>query len=167
MRKLAFAAVAAVAMTATAAAPIHLAPGQWEATTSMHFSQGGIQIPPEIRQQMEARGMQVPDFSQPHTYKSCLTPEEAARDLQHFTDNSSCKTTNMQWSGEHFHAELACTVAGGQTHGVVDGTLSADGKSYAGTMRMEGDQPMMGGHFVMEGQASGKWLGPTCDKTAG
>jgi hypothetical protein len=32
---------------------------------------------------------------------------------------------------------------------------------------MEGDNPHMGGHFVMEGESSGKWLGQTCDKSAG
>ena len=54
----------------------------------------------------------------------------------------------------------------GLRHGVIDGRIGSGGKSYAGTFRMEGDDPHMGGHFVMAGQSSGKWLGPTCARDA-
>lgn len=165
MRKLVFAVTAAVALTATAAAPIHRVPGEWEITTSMHFTKGGIQIPPEVRQQMAASGMKMPDFTAPRTFKQCLTAEQIARDEQmQFSKNESCKTTHSKWSGETFHAEFACSSMGKPTYGSVDGTISAAGKAYTGNFRMEGSDPGLGGQYAMEGKTSGKWLGPTCSK---
>lgn len=122
-------AIAAVALSATAAAPTHRTPGLWEVTTSMHFTQGGVQIPPAIRQQMEARGIKMPDMAAPHTFQQCLTPEEAAKD-EHpdFRSDKSCRTTQSKWSGEHFHAEFTCDGHGQTMQGKVDGTMSSGGK---------------------------------------
>jgi hypothetical protein len=167
MRKLTVVvAIAAVALSATAAAPTHRTPGLWEVTTSMHFTQGGIQIPPAVRQQMEAHGIKVPDLTEPRTFKQCLTPEEAARDAHpDFSGDKSCRTTKWNRSGENFHAEFTCDNNGQAMHGAVDGSMTSGGKAYTGTVRMEGNNPAMGGQFVMEGNSSGKWLGPTCGKT--
>ena len=166
MRKLIVVAIAVAALSATAAPRSHRMPGLWQVTTSMHFTEGGIQIPPEVRQQMQARGMKMPDMSTPHTFKQCLTPEEAAKDEHpEFRNDKTCRTTDWNWSGDRFHAEFTCSEQGGATHGSVDGTVSAGGKAYSGTVRMEGDNPHMGGHFMMQGQSSGKWLGPTCGNT--
>ncbi|MGH8216929.1 MAG: DUF3617 domain-containing protein [Rhodanobacteraceae bacterium] len=169
MRKLVVVvAIAAATLSATAAAPTQRAPGLWQVTASMHFTKGGVQIPPEVRQQMEAHGIKMPDLTAPHTYKHCLTPEEAAKDVHpDFSGDKSCQTTQWKLSGEHFHAEFACNERGQSMHGKVDGTMAANGKAYTGNVRMEGNSPQMGGQFVMEGESSGKWLGPTCGKDAG
>jgi hypothetical protein len=160
-------AIAAATLSATAAAPTHRTPGLWEVTTGMHFTQGGIQIPPAVRQQMEAHGIKVPNLTAPRTFKQCLTPEEAARDAHpDFSGDKSCRTTKWNRSGEHFHAEFTCDSDGQTIHGKVDGSMASDGKTYTGTVRMEGNNPAMGGQFVMEGESSGKWLGPSCGKTA-
>lgn len=165
MRKLTFVAIAAIALGASAAAPMHRVPGEWEVTTTMHFTKGGIQIPPEVRQQMASRGMKMPDFNGPHTFRHCLTAEEIARDEQmQFSKDQSCKTTNMKWSGETFHAEFNCAGHGPTMHGVVDGSMAAGGKAYTGSFRTEGNNPAMGGQYAMEGKTAGKWLGPTCSK---
>jgi hypothetical protein len=166
VRKLIVVAIATAALSATAAPQSHRAPGLWEVTISTHFTQGGIQIPPEARQQMEAHGIKMPDMSAPRTLKHCLTPEEAAKDVHpDFSGGKSCKTTDWKWSGNRFHTEFTCNDNGQDTHGRVDGTMSPGGKAYQATVHMEGDDPHMGGHFVMEGQSSGKWLGPTCGNT--
>lgn len=143
----------------------HRTPGLWEITTGMHFAQGGIQIPPEVRAQMQARGVKLPDMTAPHTFKKCLTPEQAAKD-EHpdFSEGQSCTSQNAKWSGDRFHAEITCSGNGGPRHGVIDGSIGSGGRSYSGNFRMEGDDPHLGGHYVMEGQSSGKWLGPTCGK---
>ncbi|HKT42624.1 MAG TPA: DUF3617 domain-containing protein [Rhodanobacteraceae bacterium] len=161
------AAIVAIAILPCAAQAAHRVPGQWETTTRMHFVQGGIQIPPEVQAQMKARGIKMPTFGEPHTYKHCLTVEEAARD-EHpdFSQDKSCTSQNARWSGNHFHADITCSGNSGTRHGVVDGDIGSGGKSYAGTFRMEGDDPHMGGHFVMQGQSSGKWLGPSCARDA-
>lgn len=166
MRKLIALAIAASLSLPLIAATPHRVPGLWQVTTSMRFTQGGIQIPPEVREQMAASGMKIPDFSKPHTFKHCVTAEEAASDDQPgFTNDESCKTTSSKWTGGQFHAEFTCSGRAGPTTSVVDGTMTAGGKAYAGTFRSEGNNPEMGGHFVMQGQASGKWVGPNCGTT--
>lgn len=168
MRKLAVViAIAAATVSATAASPTHRAPGLWQVTINTHFTEGGIQIPPEARQQMEAHGIKMPDMSAPRTFRHCLTPEEAAKDEHHDFGGKSCKTTEWKWSGDRFHAAFTCDGNGQAMHGTADGTMAANGKSYSGNVRMEGNNPHMGGHFVMEGESSGKWIGPTCGKDAG
>jgi hypothetical protein len=161
------AAIVAIAALPCVAHAAHRVSGQWEVTTQMHFAQGGIQIPPEVMAQMQARGIKMPNFDGPHTFKHCLTPEEAARD-EHpdFSQDKTCTSQNAKWSGDHFHADITCNGSVGARHGTIDGDIGSGGKSYAGTFRMEGDDPHMGGHFVMEGQSSGKWLGPTCASDA-
>lgn len=167
MRKLAVFALAAVIPLACPAATPQRVPGLWEVTTAFQFTQGGVQIPPEVRQQMAASGIKMPDMSRPRTFKQCLTAEEIARDEQmQFSQDGSCKTTRSKWSGDGFHAEFTCSNRGKPSHGSVDGTIGAGGKAYAGNFRMEGNDPQLGGHYVMEGKTSGKWLGPTCGKTA-
>ncbi|MGH8115472.1 MAG: DUF3617 domain-containing protein [Rhodanobacteraceae bacterium] len=159
------AAIVAIATLPCIALAAHRAPGLWDGTTQMHFVQGGIQIPPAVQAQMKAHGMKLPAIGAPHTFKKCLTPGEAAKD-EHpdFSQDKSCKTQSAQWSGDRFHAEFTCNGNEGAQHGTVDGSIGDGGRSYAGTIRMEGDNPHLGGHFVMEGQSSGKWLGPTCGK---
>ncbi len=166
MRKsVAIAAVLTAAALPCTVLAAHRVPGEWEITSQMHFTQGGVQIPPEVQAQMKARGIKLPDFTEPHTFKQCLTPEQAARD-EHpdFSQDKSCTSRNASWSGSHFHADITCNGAHGPRHGVIDGTITAGGKAYSGTFRMEGDDPHMGGHYVMQGRSSGQWLGPSCGK---
>ena len=161
------AVVAVIAALPCAALAAHRTPGLWEITTNMHFTKGGFQIPPQVMAQMKARGIKMPDFNAPHTFKECLTAAQAARD-EHpaFSQRKDCTTRDAMWTGDHFHAEIACNAAGNISHGVIDGSIGDGGKSYSGSFRMEGDNARMGGHVVMEGHTSGKWLGPTCTKGA-
>jgi hypothetical protein len=166
MRKLIIVAGIAVAsLSATAASPTHRAPGLWQVSVSTHFTQGGIQIPPDVRQQMAAHGIKMPDMGTPHTFTNCLTPEEAAKDVHPDFGGKSCTTTEWTRSGNRFHAAFTCNGNGQAMRGTADGTMAADGKSYQSTVRTEGDNPQLGGHFVMEGESSGKWLGATCGKS--
>src|SRR5512146_2610877 len=111
--------VALIALPCVAQAA-HRVPGQWEVTTRMHFVQGGIQIPPEAMAQMKAHGIKMPTFGEPHTFKHCLTPEEAAKD-EHpaFDENKECTSRNAKWSGDHFHADITCSGTEGARHGVI------------------------------------------------
>lgn len=168
MHKLVALALIALISLPCIAASSHRTPGLWQVTSSMTFVQGGIQIPPEVRQKMAASGIQLPDFSKPTTFKYCLTPEAALRDEQpQFTNDNSCTASKPSWSGSKFHSEFSCNQKGSPMHGKVEGTMSGDGKTYSGSVHIEGENPAMGGHYVMEGHASGKWLGPACGKDAG
>jgi hypothetical protein len=157
--------IVAIAVLPGIALAAHRVPGEWQITSQMHFTQGGIQIPPEVMAQMKARGIKMPAIGAPHAFRECLTPAQAAKDDHpDFSNDKSCRMQDAAWSGDHFHAAFACSGGEGPRHGTIDGSISDGGKRYAGTFRMEGDNPHMGGHFVMEGQSSGQWLGPTCGK---
>lgn len=141
-------------------------PGLWEETSTLHFTQGGPQIPPEALAKMKQQGIDPTKlFGAPHTYRQCLTPEQAAQDENPHIGDKDCTMQKAVWSGNSFHGEMACHRSTGETHGVFNGTLT-DGENYTGNMRMEGTDPHLGGAFVMEGSFSGKWLGPTCGKDA-
>jgi Protein of unknown function (DUF3617) len=162
------AAVTAITALPCIAMAAHRMPGLWQVTTQARFIKGGIQIPPDVQAMMRQRGMKMPDLTAPHSFKHCLTREDAARDENPaFSKDKACTTQHAAWSGNHFHAEQTC--AGepeGTTHVVIDGTLGIGGTSFSGTAHVEGDNPRMGGHYVMESRYEGKWLGPTCGKDA-
>lgn len=162
-----YAAVVVTAALPCVALAAHRAPGQWEITSTMRFSQGGPQLPPELLAKMRARGVSLPGSGEPHTYKVCLTPEQAAKeDHPDLRQDKACKVTNTAWSGNHFHSEISCNGNGNERHGVTDGDVSDGSKRVVGTIRMEGQNPHMGGHYVMEGHTTGRWIGPTCSKEA-
>lgn len=150
-----FAALPCVALAA------HHKPGLWEGTSQMQFVKGGPQIPPELQAEMKRRGLEMP-FNEAHTFKHCVTPEEAARDEHPEVGSKNC-TVKGTWSGDSFHGEVVCRVGGHPSHGVFDATLHG-GESYAGTMHVEGNEPELGGDYVMEGKFSGKWIGASCGK---
>lgn len=158
---LALASLAAVPCIVLAA---HRLPGQWQVTVTSRFSQGGPQIPPQLRAQLEARGMKLPGSGEPHTYKTCLTPADAAKDQPDISKHGTCQLSHAAWSGNHYHADISCHQAGGDMHGAVDGEVSDGGRRASSTAHMEGANPQLGGHFVMESLASAQWLGPTCSK---
>lgn len=170
MRKLMLAllaaAVAAVPLLADAA---HRKPGLWQTTVDTKFSKGGPQIPsipPEQLEKMKQMGIQMPSFTGPHTYKHCVTPEQAARDDNPETGNKSCQLVNAKWSGDTFSAEVQCTTPrGGVSHGIIKGTMSGGGTAFSGDVRVEGSEPAMGGDYAMTDHLEAKWLGADCGAT--
>ncbi len=144
-----------------AAHAAHRKPGMWENTSTIHFTKGGPQIPPNVAAQMKQHGMDPSKlFGQPHTFRHCLTPEEAAKD-DHPQVGSDCTATKMVWSGDTFHGEMVCHSARHESHGTFDAVLHG-GESYTGTWHAEGHDPELGGDYAMEGTFSGKWLGASC-----
>lgn len=162
--------VAGIAILPCVAFASHRTPGQWQVTSSMHFTQGGPQpIPPEMLARMQAHGMKAPNMmatmGQPHTSRQCLTPEQAAKEDHPDFSQQRCKAGSAAWSGNHFHVEGNCSNERGVSRYVVDGDVGDGGKRINGTGRVEGQSPIFGGHFVIETQFSGQWIGPAC--TAG
>lgn len=155
----------AAAVLPCAALAQHREPGQWAVTTQMRFTQGGPQIPAELRAKMEARGVALPGTGTPHTFKTCLTAADAAKeDHPDFNQNKDCKLSSAAWSGTHFHADINCNRNGSVMHGVVDGEVGDGGKRVTASARMAGQNPALGGAFVMESHTSGQWIGPVCSK---
>lgn len=164
MRKLMGFVAAVTAALPFVVSAAHVKPGLWQATSQMNFTKGGPQIPPEALAEMQKRGIKLPDWSAPHTYTHCVTPEEAAKwDHPQFDANGKCQKQKSSWSGNTFHGEFTCKSAEGIMHTTVDAVTSGD-TAYAGKMHSEGNNPQLGGDYVMEGQFSGKWLGADCGK---
>jgi hypothetical protein len=142
---------------------MHRKPGLWEVTMQMNFTKGGPQLPPEVLERMKAAGQPNPmaSLSAPHSVKSCLTPEEAAKD-DHPDGGKNCKFDSSNWSGNTFSGEMTCTTPqGGQMHGKIQATADSD-ESYTGLVHMEGNDPGMGGAFAMDNKMQGKWLKSDC-----
>ena len=156
-------AVSAVTLPLAVSAGTHVKPGLWEDTSQMNFTKGGPQIPPEALAEMQKHGMKIPDWSAPHTYKHCVTPEQAAKyDHPQFDKDKNCQMQKSDWSGNTFHGEFLCKDKGGTSHTTIDVVMNGD-SAYAGKIHSEGSSPSLGGDYVMEGQISGKWLG-ACSK---
>lgn len=163
-----FAAVVAAAALPGLALAAHQRPGLWQLTSQMHFTKGGPQIPPELRARMQARGMHLPDFGAPHTFKHCVTPEQAAKqEHPDFGQDKDCRMVSGAWSGDSFHGEMVCNKSSGPSHGTFDATLGGDGTSMTMHSRVQGNAPQFGGDYEMDMHSEGHWLGPTCGKDAG
>ncbi len=140
----------------------HRKPGLWEQTVQMKFTKGGPQIPPDQLAKMQQLGIKLPMMGgEPHTFKHCLTEEEAAKEEHPDMGNKDCQMQNASWSGSTFSGDMVChSERTGDMHGHFTGTFSGD--SYSGSSHMEGSNPHLGGDFAMDGQYSGKWLGADC-----
>lgn len=128
----------------------------------MKFTKGGPQIPPQVLEQMKQRGMKMPGMGVPYTTKECLTPEEAAKEDNPQIGDKNCTMQNAAWTGDTFRGEMVCHHGSNEMHGKFTGIVHGD--SYTGSTHVEGNDPPMGGAFTMDGNFSGKWLGPTCGK---
>ncbi|MER3546636.1 MAG: hypothetical protein C4338_03135 [Rhodanobacteraceae bacterium] len=152
-------AIFALPLAADAA---HRRPGLWQNTSTLRFTKGGPQIPPDVLARMKQQGMDPAKlFTGPHSYKHCLTPEEAAKDEHPEIGNKDCKAVNATWSGSTFRGQMICHSAQHESHGTFEATLHGD-DSYDGTFHAEGHDPQLGGDYAMEGTFSGKWLGANC-----
>lgn len=156
-------ASAALVLPLAVAAAGHRKPGLWETTSTMQFTKGGPQIPPEQLAKMQQMGIKLPVMGgEPHTYKSCLSPEQAAKD--EFSNSGDCQYSNVVWTDSKVSADMTCHSRGGEMHGHFSGTPSGD-TGFTGTTHIEGNSPSLGGDFAMDGQFSGKWLGADCGNT--
>lgn len=153
---------AAMLLPLAVSAAGHRKPGLWDTTVQMNFIKGGPQIPPDQLAKMQQMGIKLPMMGgEPHTFKHCVTPEEAAKDDHPETGNGDCQMQNQKWSGDSFSADMICHGRQGDMHGNIKASFSND-STYTATTHMEGTSPHMGGDFAMESQISAKWLGADC-----
>src|SRR5262249_52010442 len=146
----------------------HRKPGLWETTSTMKYTKGGPQIPPEQLAQMRQLGMKIPGMGgEPVVFKQCLTAEQAAKEERPETQpNSECQMQNQSWSGNTYTGDMVCHPrGGGEMHGHFTGTMNSD-TSYSGSSTLTGSDPHMGGDYAMEQTSSAKWLGADCGTVA-
>jgi hypothetical protein len=159
---------AVLVLPLAASAAGHRKPGLWEITTTMKYTKGGPQIPPEQLAKMQQLGIKMPSMGsgEPQVIQQCLTAEQAAKEDHPQTQAArECEMQNPSWSGNTFTGDMVCHSHGGEMHGHITSTYSGD-SSFSGSSTLEGKSPAMGGDFVMEQTSSGKWLGADCGNVA-
>jgi hypothetical protein len=167
MRKLLVLGVTtALVLPLAAAADGHRKPGLWQITSQTTFTKGGPQMPqltPDQLAKMQAAGVKMPMMmggGGPQTMQICLTPEQAAKD-EVSPGRGDCQVQNQSWSGSTFSADLVCHGQQGDMHGHFQAVASST-TSYTSTASIAGNNPHMGGDFVMDVQGSGQWQGADC-----
>ena len=150
-----------------------LAPGLWEHGMTMKSAGGEVAaamaqmqkqmaaMPPEQRKMMQdmmaRQGMSVGGSGQTITVKTCLTPEQAARD-QVPPPDGDCRITSQQRSGNTLRVKFECT---GEHKGSGEGeyTFVSD-KAHKGRTVLT--TTVKGKPERMEMDHSGRWLAADC-----
>jgi len=161
MHKLLTIGVVVAMLLPLAASAGHRKPGLWQMTTDVKFTKGGPQIPPDQLAKMQQMGIKIPGMGGgPMTMQLCLTPEQAEKDEHPYLNHGDCQMQNQNWSGHTFTADMVCT-GKNDMHGHMQ-IVAASDMSFTGGSHMEGNNPHLGGDFVMESQISGQWQGADC-----
>lgn len=164
------------------AAAQKVTPGLWEYTATMKAQGAQVdaamarmqermaRMPPDKRQQMEqmmaARGISmgaggpagVMTGAQPIVVKTCITPEQAARDEVAHQD-ADCKQVSQQRVGKTLKFKFACT-GERQAKGEGEYTFESD-KAVKGHVVMD-SVSKKGEPMHMEMTHSGRWLAADC-----
>lgn len=141
-------------------------PGLWENTTTTNISGTNMpqmpNLPPEVLAQMQAAGVQMPNFSQPQTRTDqfCITPEEIAN-RQPFADDEldeNCTQENFQMDDNGMSVDIVCT---GETSGTGHIEYVFDSAThFTGTLTMQGSRQGMTTNINSDIEAN--WLGADC-----
>lgn len=150
-------------------------PGLWENTVSMKSSGGQVEaamaqmqqqlasLPPEQRAQVEAmmarQGIGM-GAGKPHTVRSCISPEMAARD-QFDTGDGRCKSSGHSRSGNVVRFKFVCQADqhGATGDGEGEFTLVSETENR-GKMRINATR--QGQTMRMEMDTTSRWLGADC-----
>ena len=170
----------ALGLSLAAALPVQaqkIVPGLWEYSMTMKGQQGGqmeaaqaqmqaqmASMPPEQRKKIEAmmaqRGVQMGGPGKPMVVKTCVTPEQASRDMrdevpQH---DSNCKQVSKSRSGNTMKFKFEC---GGERPSSGEGEYT-----FVSDKEMKGhvvvNTTVKGKPETMEMDNAGRWLGADC-----
>jgi len=139
--------------------------GLWQQTTTTTMPGMNMpqmpSLPPEALAQMQAAGVQMPNFGQPQSSTSqfCITPEDIAN-RQPFDDDQmdDCTQENLQMSESGMSVDILCT---GETAGSGRIEYVFDSPThYTGTMTLQSSRQGMS--MNMHTDIDATWLGPDC-----
>ena len=162
------------AATLPAAQAQKVAPGLWEAQTSMKTASGQLeaqmkqmqqqmaQLPPEQRKMMQdmmaRQGLGMDPGKGLQTVRYCLSKEQAERGDVPADPEGRCKHEKMERSGSTMRFSFVCTNPPSRGSGEV--TLQGD-KAYTSRMTVEGSGP--GGKADrMEMTQQARWVAADC-----
>ncbi|MGH8505105.1 MAG: DUF3617 domain-containing protein [Stenotrophobium sp.] len=153
-------ACCALPLTASAAG---LKPGKWQITATMDMGKNAPQMPQLSSEQMAAMkqaGVKMPSFGGPHTFMTCVSPEQAAsgQPPMHEHDDSGCTVKNFKRDGRNSSGEMVCN---GKMKGTGTFEMTADSDTaYASKFHFQGTAH---GHPVdMTTASNGRWLADNC-----
>ena len=140
-----------------------VSPGQWEGTMTIN----DVQIPgvpPEMAAQMKARM-----GGQPHSFSSCLTPEEAKQPKGKFfgSDSGQCRYDRFTMAGGSIDAVMKCAEDGVERTMTMTGNYSPNG--YKMTVASTGGEakgnPMaaMSMSMTIDAKRTGECTGKAAD----
>jgi hypothetical protein len=142
-------------------------PGLWEQTTVTDMSGANMpampELSPEVLAQMQAAGIQMPNFSQPQTRTSqyCITPEEIANREPLAEDEEmeeNCTQENFQSDENGMSADYICT---GENAGTMHMEyVFVSPTHFTGTMTLQGTGQGMA--MNMQTNIEGNRLGADC-----
>ncbi|HWU68475.1 MAG TPA: DUF3617 domain-containing protein [Stenotrophobium sp.] len=155
--------LACCALPLTANAATGLKPGKWQITATMDMGKNAPQMPqlsPEQMAAMKQAGIKMPSIGGPHTFTTCVSPEQAASGKppmsQH--DDSGCTVKNLKHDGRNSSGEMDCN---GKMKGTGTFEMTADSDTaYTSKFHFEGTAH---GHPVdMSNTSTGRWLADSC-----
>ena len=136
-----------------------VSPGRWEGT--MTVSDMTIPgMPPGVAERMHGAMMK------PHSFASCLTPEEAAKPRGNFFGNGdkSCTYEHFTMGGGKIDAAMTCAASGTKRAMTMTGSYAPD--SYTMAMTSTGSGPGPAG-MSMKMALTAKRTGPCTGKEGG
>ncbi|WP_263144257.1 DUF3617 domain-containing protein [Pseudomonas sp. RIT-PI-AD] len=144
---------ALLSLSALAAEPGQIRPGQWDLTLKMNIA-GMPQLTPAQVAQMKQLGIQVPVGGQSMTSGQCIAPEQASLDnaVANFKGQNGCSIQNYKRVGNRATGNLICS----QGKGTFDMQLDSP-TAYHGRYTMSG------GSMNQTGELTGKWRKDQCD----
>ena len=142
-------------------------PGLWEIQSRSHVDGQAMpdmaaamkDVPPQMRQQMEAMMAQQGVGMSPRGIQVCVTPEQAKRNAIPVQDDKRCQVTWQKPSGKRLSYQIRCNNPPSQGEGWVEIISETAWKSDMTMRTQEG-----GRQQSMRSESSGRWLGPDCGR---
>ena len=158
---------AVLTLAAAVSSPGHAAepmPGLWQHTTTTSIPGLNMPaLPPEVLAQMQAAGVQMPDFSQPQTSTEqfCITPEEIANH-EPFADEEldECTQQNFSMDENGMSVDIVCTGSMSGT-GHIEYVFHSPTR-FTGTMTIQGTSQGAAANMNMDMNIEANWIAADC-----
>ncbi len=139
-------------VSAVAAAPPKILPGEWETSSSIRM-QTMPNMPPQVAEMMRNR------MGKPIVVRSCITPEEAARGPETRSPDKKCKLINISYEAGRMTSEMQCNHDGAVTRIKMQGSYSPTSYEMDGQMSSSGGGA---GPMAMTMHVTGRRVAPVC-----
>lgn len=142
------------AQAASAAEPLNIKEGLWEATSTLRIE--GLQLPPGLLQSLpeEQRAQLERMDGQPHIDRTCVTRKDIAEGFDRFDRQSACTRNMIASTPRLIEANVTCT-------GLLAGTGTARVEAPTAT-EVRGAAALQGLLGNMTATLRARWLSAAC-----